>query len=260
MQLRSAVGLTLLCFLALFAFQLLWTQDRLEHLRDLGRRGLHIRRAARRHQLELGAEQIGARLDRLASAGTDRSQVAFDAAATDANSGIAGDGGLRGGPHAMANPAIIVFCYNRTDYLNQTLHSLLGLQGLQRYSLYISQAGAAWGQAGVCRLAAMQRCGPRRQCDGAALSPLRNPQVHSPMPAVLPCTSRRMAIVLEWRSWWASWGHPCCALRKTLPFGKRRHAWRSFLAPPSRGMPGWRSTTNGGWTACSTTASTAMWS
>lgn len=187
MRLLSAVGLTLVCFLALFSFQLLWTHDRLEHLRDLGRRGLHIRSAGRRQQLETGAEQIGALLDRLASAGADLDQVAGDAVAMRTDGGAAGEGSLRGGPHSMPNPAIIVFCYNRTDYLNQTLHSLMGLQGLSRYSLYISQVGAGrlvrrlqlHGRLGALRLVVTCRsvvAAPVLKRTAPASAPPRAPQ------------------------------------------------------------------------------------
>jgi hypothetical protein len=42
----------------------------------------------------------------------------------------------------MDSPAVIVFCYNRVSYLNQTLHSLASLEGLGRYTVYVSQVGA----------------------------------------------------------------------------------------------------------------------
>ncbi|GAB4822166.1 hypothetical protein N2152v2_009212 [Parachlorella kessleri] len=42
---------------------------------------------------------------------------------------------------ALENPAVIVFCYNRVGYLNQTLHSLANLTGLERYTVYVSQDG-----------------------------------------------------------------------------------------------------------------------
>lgn len=41
--------------------------------------------------------------------------------------------------HSMPNPAIILFCYNRVQYLNATLHSLAALPGLNRFHVYISQ-------------------------------------------------------------------------------------------------------------------------
>ena len=44
---------------------------------------------------------------------------------------------------ALENPAVIVFCYNRVGYLNQTLHSLANLTGLERYTVYVSQVRPA---------------------------------------------------------------------------------------------------------------------
>jgi hypothetical protein len=41
-----------------------------------------------------------------------------------------------------------VFAYNRAHYLNQTLHSLLGLPGLDRYTVYVSQVGGYPGGGG----------------------------------------------------------------------------------------------------------------
>ncbi len=46
-------------------------------------------------------------------------------------------------PREMNNPAAIVFCYNRVSYLNQTLHSLANLTGLERYTVYVSQVRPA---------------------------------------------------------------------------------------------------------------------
>lgn len=56
------------------------------------------------------------------------------------------DGGLSAAFHQLTqkhlpNPAILVFCYNRVDYLNKTLHSLASLRGIQHYTVYISQDG-----------------------------------------------------------------------------------------------------------------------
>mmetsp|Transcript_11262 Transcript_11262/g.33832 ORF Transcript_11262/g.33832 Transcript_11262/m.33832 type:complete len:752 (-) Transcript_11262:379-2634(-) len=50
---------------------------------------------------------------------------------------IAGDGSA----FSMPDPAIILFCYNRSDYLERTLKSLSSLEGLDQFALYISQDG-----------------------------------------------------------------------------------------------------------------------
>ncbi len=50
---------------------------------------------------------------------------------------------LMDGLHAgrMADPAILVFCYTRAAYLNQTVASLASLEGLRRFAVYVSQVG-----------------------------------------------------------------------------------------------------------------------
>lgn len=47
----------------------------------------------------------------------------------------------------LPDPAIILFCYNRPDYLDATLQSLASLPGLERFSIYISQDGNDTGVA-----------------------------------------------------------------------------------------------------------------
>lgn len=125
---RRAAAYTALAFMCLFGVQVLWTQGRLDQLRQLGRRGLRTttRSGAGSAQAAAGGST---HLDSLALHG-----VRPDGSAT------GGVGGAEGRP-LMADPALIVFCFNRSDYLNQTLHSLLGLQGLERYTVYVSQVG-----------------------------------------------------------------------------------------------------------------------
>lgn len=41
---------------------------------------------------------------------------------------------------ASFDPAVILFCFNRTDYLNKTLTSLAALPGLSQFTVIISQA------------------------------------------------------------------------------------------------------------------------
>ena len=48
-----------------------------------------------------------------------------------------------------SKPAIILFCFNRVGYLNQTLTSLAELPGLNEVSLYISQDGNHTGVASL---------------------------------------------------------------------------------------------------------------
>jgi hypothetical protein len=172
---QRAAAATLFGATALFALQLLWTHGQLDDLRQMGRRGLMQRRKGTQAAVAAdgGVEEIGARLNRLALAGAG--SVAFASGSgsggLDANTAIgtvssggsdddvnasistdstlgsktggstaAGAGGIAAAGGGMPSPAVIVFCYNRSDYLNQTLHSLLGLQGLDRYSVYVSQA------------------------------------------------------------------------------------------------------------------------
>ena len=54
----------------------------------------------------------------------------------------------------MASPAVIVFCYNRPRYLEQTLASLASLEGLSRFAVYVSQDGEDPGVARVVAAAA----------------------------------------------------------------------------------------------------------
>ena len=184
---KQAAGLTLLCFLALFSFQLLWTHDKLARLRGLRRR--RRRRARRRGGGAAAAEHIGARIDRLTlgsdstgdaalfAGGDEATIIREGAASASARAGaVDGGGALRGVARAGAlpNPAIIVFCFNRTDYLNVTLHSLLGLQGLERYHVYVSQVG--WAAPAVVRrgaaawraAAAGREAGLRKELSGAS--------------------------------------------------------------------------------------------
>jgi hypothetical protein len=42
---------------------------------------------------------------------------------------------------ARWDPAVVLFCYARPNYLNQTLTSLARLPGLRNYSVYVSQDG-----------------------------------------------------------------------------------------------------------------------
>jgi len=55
--------------------------------------------------------------------------------------------------HALPNPAILLFCYNRPDYLNQTLDSLFHLHGLDKFHVIISQDGTDQPTADVIRQA-----------------------------------------------------------------------------------------------------------
>ena len=48
-----------------------------------------------------------------------------------------------------SSPAIVLFCFNRVGYLNQTLASLAELPGLEEASLYISQDGNHTGVANL---------------------------------------------------------------------------------------------------------------
>ena len=132
---KKAAFLTLLLFLGLFTFQLLWTHGQLERLRSLGRRGL--RRHAQQQHAAAHTVAMGAELDGLGLAGDDGGA-----------SGAADEAVVYGDGQSMPNPALIVFAFNRAHYLNQTLRSLLRLRGLQRYSVYVSQAGQADGRAG----------------------------------------------------------------------------------------------------------------
>ena len=176
---QRAAAATLFGATALFALQLLWTHGQLDDLRQMGRRGLMQRRKGSQAAgaADAGVEEIGARLNRLAQAGAG--SVAFASASGSGNGGRiagtvadsdssgggdddsvaatltagstlgsktgggtagAGGTGIAAAGGGMPSPAVIVFCYNRSDYLNQTLQSLLGLQGLERYSVYVSQA------------------------------------------------------------------------------------------------------------------------
>ncbi|KAL3157358.1 hypothetical protein ABBQ32_011839 [Trebouxia sp. C0010 RCD-2024] len=58
---------------------------------------------------------------------------------------IPGDGS--GGE--LSNAAVILFCYNRTEYLGKTLDSLAGLVGLDRVTIYVSQDGKDTAVANV---------------------------------------------------------------------------------------------------------------
>lgn len=129
---RRAAAYTALAFMCLFGVQVLWTQGRLEQLRQLGRRGLRTAGGARGARTAQPAAGGSTHLDALALHG-----VKPDGSAT------GGVGGAEGRP-LMADPALIVFCFNRSDYLNQTLHSLLGLRGLEHYTVYVSQVGGGW--------------------------------------------------------------------------------------------------------------------
>ena len=51
----------------------------------------------------------------------------------------------------MASPALLVICYNRPDYLADTLTSLASVVGVERYPLFISQDGSHEGVAEVVR-------------------------------------------------------------------------------------------------------------
>ena len=66
----------------------------------------------------------------------------------------AAEGSGQASHRALPNPAIIIFCFNRTDYLNQTLHSLAGLEGLSRFAVYVSQDGGEERVAQVVAAAA----------------------------------------------------------------------------------------------------------
>lgn len=39
----------------------------------------------------------------------------------------------------MEDPALLLICYDRPEYLSRTLNSLAGLDGLSKFHLYISQ-------------------------------------------------------------------------------------------------------------------------
>lgn len=51
----------------------------------------------------------------------------------------------------MRSPALLVICYNRPDYLADTLTSLARLPGVERYPVYVSQDGDHAGVAEVVR-------------------------------------------------------------------------------------------------------------
>lgn len=58
---------------------------------------------------------------------------------------IAGDGT----EFTMLDPAIILFCYNRPEYLDQTLKSLAGLPQLKKFAVYVSQDGHSSSVAAI---------------------------------------------------------------------------------------------------------------
>ena len=62
--------------------------------------------------------------------------------------GAAGDTSF-GSQRAWISPAIVLFCFDRVGYLNQTLSSLAELPGLGEMSLYISQDGNHSGVASL---------------------------------------------------------------------------------------------------------------
>lgn len=126
---RAALS-TLLIFVALFAFQLLWTHGQLEQLRDISHRGFRRRALAR--QASNAALESG----KLAATQLDQQSRAHN---DDAGRSNGSEGLAAGGTAALDNPAIIVFAYNRAAYLNQTLQSLLGLSGLEAHTVYVSQ-------------------------------------------------------------------------------------------------------------------------
>lgn len=147
MNSRQAALLAALAMAALFSVQLLWTHGQLESL--LGRRGLRTRKAA--------ASAAGGGGDaghRQAMEGGDL-QAALGTASLSADEtvdfeeDVEEDDEGRWGPvtpladidaaASLASPALIVFAFNRSDYLNQTLHSLMGLEGLKQYTVYVSQ-------------------------------------------------------------------------------------------------------------------------
>ncbi|KAI3435729.1 hypothetical protein D9Q98_001787 [Chlorella vulgaris] len=136
---RAALS-TLLIFVALFAFQLLWTHGQLEQLRDISHRGFRRRALAR--QASNAALESG----KLAATQLDQQSRAHN---DDAGRSNGSEGLAAGGTAALDNPAIIVFAYNRAAYLNQTLQSLLGLSGLEAHTVYVSQDGNESGVAGV---------------------------------------------------------------------------------------------------------------
>jgi hypothetical protein len=130
---KKAALLTLLLFLSLFTFQLLWTHGQLEQLRSLGRRGL--RRRAQQQAAAAHTAAINAGLDDLVGIDGSGSGRAADVEVIEYGEGP-----------SKPSPALIVFAFNRAS-------SLLRLPGLKRYSVYVSQVGW-WGDA----------CGARWTC------------------------------------------------------------------------------------------------
>lgn len=137
---RRAAAYTALAFLCLFCVQVLWTQGRLDQLRQLGRRGLRTTRGGGGVSTQAAA---GGSTQTAADGSTHLDTLALHGVRRD-GSATGNVGGAEGRP-LMADPALIVFCFNRSDYLNQTLHSLLGLRGLDRYTVYVSQVGVPSG-------------------------------------------------------------------------------------------------------------------
>ena len=96
----------------------------------------------------------------------------------------------------MPSPAIVVFCYNRPDYLRLTLGSLLNLTGIERYAVIVSQAcggrqpSSPPGTARVPLAEAAGACSrPAGSADACACDPRRT--------ETMPVCARRW--VRRWR-------------------------------------------------------------
>lgn len=212
MSTRRAVAYTVLAFAAMFAFQLLWTAGRLDQLRELGRRGLRRRGGS-------GGALGGSRLDRLAldanrgvGSGDGHTPGAVGKQQQQQNVAAGGVARWSGGAAPMPDPALIVFCFNRSDYLNQTLHSLLGLRGLDRYTVYVSQVRqrrVGWWMRGGWF--------------GEGHCPSPGTATHLACP-LLP--AHRTAMRQRWQRWWAHWPPTSCALPAAFPFGRKRRGWQ----------------------------------
>ena len=205
---RRAAAYTALAFLCLFCVQVLWTQGRLDQLRQLGRRGL--RTTTRGGGAATTQKAAGGSTQTAADGSTHLDTLALHGVRPD-GSATGGVGGAEGRP-LMADPALIVFCFNRSDYLNQTLHSLLGLRGLDRYTVYVSQVGVPPGVLGVCaEHAGVLLLG--------GVSPVLRP-VHD------RCHRRRMVTQSRWRRLPGRWRPPSCAQPAALSSGRRRRGCR----------------------------------
>lgn len=132
----SARRLSLLVAAALvtvFCLQLLLTHQKLAGVDYLEEHG----RAQPGQQLRgIGGGAGHGQRRRAAAAASEQQQAGLAAGADAVQQLVPGRAG------GLPNPAVLLFCYNRVGYLNQTLHSLASLQGLERHTVYVSQVGA----------------------------------------------------------------------------------------------------------------------